>query len=106
MPKLEIEVSESELKKLKGGNQNAGPIKIVILQRGWVFVGRLSKTGSDCVLEDASCIRVWGTTRGLGELTEAPTSKTVLDKTGTVRFHELTVIATLDCSQTAWESKC
>lgn len=105
MPKVEIEVSDAELKKLKGAD-NQGPIKIAILQRGWVFVGRFSKTGSDCVLENASCLRQWGTTKGLGELVQGPTSKTLLDDAGTVRFHELGIVALIDCNQEKWASKC
>lgn len=105
MPKAEIEVSESELKKLKGSS-NDGPIKIAILQRGWVFIGRFKKNGSDCVLENSSCIRQWGTTNGLGELVDGPTSKTLLDKSGTVRFHELAAIALIDVNQENWGKKC
>lgn len=106
MPKVEIEVSESELKKLKGncGNSNS-PIKIVILQRGWVFVGRFSKVGTECKLDNAYCIRQWGTTKGIGELVSGPTSSTKLDDCGTVRFHELTIIASIDCEESKWNSK-
>lgn len=105
MPKVEIEVSEEQLKKLKCGNVE-GPIKIAILQRGWVFVGRYSKNGSDCVLENARCIRQWGTTKGLGELVSGPTSKTVLDDASTVRFNELGIICLIDVDQKGWEPKC
>lgn len=42
MPKIEIELSETEMRKLKGSDATKGPIKIAILQRGWVFVGRAS----------------------------------------------------------------
>lgn len=90
---------------IKNSNVNS-PIKIVILQRGWIFVGRFSKTGSDCVLENASCIRQWGTTKGLGELVSGPTSKTVLDEAGTVRFNEFTVVAMIDASESGWNKKC
>jgi hypothetical protein len=79
-------------------------IKIVILQRGWVFVGEFKKTGSQCSLTKAKNIRVWGTSKGLGELAISgpiPT-KTILDDCTTVRFHELTVIATLDCEESKW----
>lgn len=103
MAKLEVEVSEAQLRKLKGDSNS--PIKIVILQRGWVFVGRFKKTDQDCVLENANCIRSWGTTRGLGELVSGPTSNTKLDPAGTVRFHELTIIATIDCEESGWKSK-
>ena len=82
-------------------------IKIVILQRGWIMVGRFSRKGSDCKLSDASVIRSWGTTRGLGEIAEnGPTSTTKLDKCfGLVEFDYLTVVATLSCKETVWESK-
>jgi hypothetical protein len=81
-------------------------VKIVILQRGFVMVGEFSKEGSDCKLEKAAMIRRWGTTKGLGEIAESgPTPKTVLDPCGVVNFHELTVIASIDCKESAWASK-
>lgn len=106
MPKVEIEVSEQELKKLQKNTNSDSPVKIVILQRGWVFVGRFKKYERDCILENAYCIRQWGTTKGLGELVSGPTSKTILDEAGTVRFHELTIVATIDASESGWKSKC
>ena len=105
MPKVEIEVSAEELRKLQCKSSD-GPVKIVILQRGWIFVGRFKKTGSDCVLENASCIRQWGTTKGIGELVSGPTSKTVLDPCTNVRFHEMTIVALLDADEKGWLSKC
>ena len=84
----------------------SGNVKIVILQRGFVFVGRFSQDGSGCKLSQASCIRVWGTTRGLGEIaTGGPTNKTVLDPCPDVRFHELTIVASIDCVEEKWNSK-
>jgi hypothetical protein len=78
-------------------------IRIVILQRGWVLVGRFFQGGSDCKLEQASVIRKWGTEKGLGELVSGPTSSTVLDPCGVSRFHELAIVATLDCEAQKWE---
>ena len=79
-------------------------VKIVILQRGWVFVGRYSEVGMDCKLEDSKCIRQWGTTKGLGELAEnGPTDSTKLDKVNDVSFHELSVVALLDCNDKPWK---
>lgn len=78
-------------------------IMIAILQRGWVFVGKLGKNGSECVLSNAFNIRRWGTSNGLGELAEkGPLEETKLDKVGTVSFHELTTVALLDCNQDVW----
>ncbi len=80
------------------------PVRIVVLQRGWVFVGRYHQDGEDCRLEQAKCIRRWGTTQGLGELaTKGPVAgKTTLDPAPTVRFHALTVVATIDCPEAVW----
>lgn len=80
--------------------------KIVILQRGWVMVGKLQRKDSECKLYDASVIRVWGTTKGLGEIAESgPTSTTKLDKcNGVVEFDYLTVVATISCNKEKWES--
>lgn len=82
-----------------------GGIKIVVLQRGWVAVGRYSQDGYDCKLEDAAIIRNWGTSKGLPELIRGPIEgKTVLDKASQpIRFHELTVVLTLDCEEAGWK---
>jgi hypothetical protein len=83
-----------------------GDVKIVILQRGWVMVGRLSRDGDNCTLRNAAVVRVWGTTKGLPEIANGgPTGKTVLDHCeGDVEFHVLTVIATLACREEKWLS--
>lgn len=84
--------------------QYDGDIKIVVLQRGWVMVGRFEKSGSECKLHGASVIRNWGTTKGLGEIAAAgPTSSTKIDPTnGLVEFDYLTVVATISCNKVAW----
>ena len=84
--------------------QYDGEIKIVILQRGWVVVGRFERNGSDCKVHDASVIRNWGTTRGLGEIAkDGPTESTKIDPTnGLVEFDYLTVVASISCNQVAW----
>lgn len=81
-------------------------IRIVILQRGWVFVGRYCRSGDERWLENAYCIRIWGTTKGLSELKDGPTAKTVLDPAGRVDFHMLTEVATIKCDPKKWESVC
>ena len=87
----------------KGSQSFTGDIKIVILQRGWVYVGRFSRNGNDCQLTNASCIRTWGTTKGLQELVNGVTSKTVLDKCdGVVEFDWLTVVHTITVNPEKW----
>lgn len=79
-------------------------IRIVVAQRGWVFVGRYSATADEVTLEHARCVRRWGTTKGLGELAAGPTKSTVLDPAGTVRLHPLAVVATFDCDAEKWNA--
>jgi len=71
-------------------------VRIVILQRGWVVVGRWHRDGDDVTLTSASVIRRWGTSKGLGELANGPLSETKLDPAGTIRCHILAVVAAMD----------
>lgn len=84
-----------------------GEYRIVILQRGWVMIGRLEKIGSDCKLHNASVIRNWGTTKGLGELAmEGKKKDTKLDKCcGVVEFDYLTVVATISVNEDLWKNE-
>jgi len=85
-------------------NNIYSPIKIVVLQRGWVLVGQFERDGNDCKLYNASVIRSWGTTKGLGEIAkDGPTSSTKLDKCyGVVEFDYLTTVLTLNCEVSKW----
>ncbi len=82
----------------------SGELKIVLLQRGWVMIGKFERKGSECKLHNASVIRSWGTTKGLGEIAEGgPTSSTKLDPcNGVVEFDYLTVVATISCNPEKW----
>lgn len=107
---MKAEVNEIEINGvsyvLKGSDkiQYDGDVKIVVLQRGWVMVGRFEKSGSECKLHNASVIRSWGTTKGLGEIAaDGPTTSTKVDPTnGLVEFDYLTVVATISCNKSAW----
>ena len=82
------------------------PVRILVLQRGWAVVGRHHRDGVEHVLTDASVIRRWGTSRGIGEIALAgPTRDTVPDKAGTVRAHELATVLILDCDSAAWNGR-
>lgn len=91
--------------------QNAAPAlspsspthKIVIADRGWVFVGEASRTGDTLHLRNASVIRRWGTTSGLGQLAlHGPQKDTVLDPCGYVTIPLSSVVAELD-TMTPWK---
>lgn len=87
--------------------EHEGEIKIVVLQRGWVLIGKLKKNGDQCKLHNASVIRNWGTTKGLGELAESgPLSSTKLDKChGLVEFNELTMVLSIAVDESKWAAK-
>lgn len=81
-------------------------IKILVLQRGWVVVGRYEKQGQEVALTNASVVRRWGTSNGLGEIAKnGPLEDTKLDAcNGTVRAHELAVVLSIDCAADKWEA--
>lgn len=86
--------------------QFEGEYKIVVLQRGWVLVGIFEREGNDCQLHNASVIRIWGTTKGLGELAEGgPTDSTKLDKChGLVQFDYLTMVFSICVDPDKWQN--
>jgi hypothetical protein len=104
MDKLEIVKALLADSKESDTEYGGSEVKIVILQRGWVFVGRFSNKGSACKLTDASNVRTWGTTKGLGEIAEnGATDYTKLDKVNDDSFHELSVVAMIDCNDKSWK---
>jgi hypothetical protein len=81
-------------------------LQIVVLQRGWVVVGMVVVSGDDVTIGKASVVRVWGTTKGLGEIAmNGPTKDTVLDPCGVVRAHKGSVVMYIDCMETKWTGK-
>lgn len=79
--------------------------EILVLQRGWVIVGDVKRTegSEELVVENASVIRRWGTTKGLGQLAkDGPTSDTRLDACGTTKVHKLGVVLSMVADKTQW----
>lgn len=76
--------------------------KIVVLDRGFVYVGAVTIKDGFVNIANAKNIRVWGTTKGLGELVSGPLPKTVLDRTGNVRAPERALIALIDVESGKW----
>lgn len=76
--------------------------RIVVLQRGWVAVGDVTRTGPDWRIDDARVIRIWGTSKGLGELVDGPTGQTKIDDYGTIHAHELGVVLSLPVKADKW----
>lgn len=67
--------------------QNLGDKRIIVADRGWVFIGDCEDHDDGAVtIRNAQNIRYWGTTSGLGELVNGPIAgKTKYDPYGTVR---------------------
>ncbi|MHB1098345.1 MAG: hypothetical protein ACYCZR_02205 [Burkholderiales bacterium] len=82
-----------------------GEIKIAVLDRGFVYIGQVDATDPNMlILRNAKNIRVWGTTKGLGELVNGPLSGTKLDAVGTVRVPFRALISLIDVEQSKWMS--
>lgn len=62
-----------------------GDIKICVLDRGFVYVGRLERTGDEIVIRGARSLIRWGTNAHLGQLVGGPTVTTKLGDPCTVR---------------------
>lgn len=87
--------------------QHPTEIKIVVLQRGWVLIGRFERCENTCKLHSSSVIRNWGTTKGLGELAKSgPTKDTKLDPcNGLVEFDILTVVLMISVNEEKWKKE-
>jgi len=108
---MNTEINEVEINGIKyvrkdfitEQKQHEGDVKIVVLQRGWIYIGRFERIGNDCKLHNAYNIRSWGTTKGLPELVNGATSSTKLDKCeGIVEFDWLTIIHTITVNSKSW----
>ena len=75
---------------------------IVVLDRGFVYIGDVTVDGDWCLIANAKNIRVWGTTNGLGELVDGPTKNTKLDVVGNVRAPLRAVISIIDVKADKW----
>ena len=71
-----------------------GDKRIVVAERGWVFVGDCTDNEDGSVtIENTQNIRRWGTSRGLGELVNGPLTNTKYDPYGTVKTKSIAEIA-------------
>lgn len=71
--------------------------KIVVITSGWVVQGMVTELPDRLRIDNASVIRVWGTTAGLGQLAHSgPTTETVYDFAGVVECFNQAVIMQID----------
>ena len=70
---------------------------IVVLDRGFIYVGDISREGDFLKISKAKNIRIWGTEKGLGQLASGPTAKTVCDDVGKVLAPFKSIIHLVPC---------
>ena len=80
-----------------------GDVKIIVADRGFVYVGHCEETIDFVKLTGAKNIRSWGTTKGLGELVNGPLGATKLDSVGSIRIPNRAVISIIDVNQSKWK---
>src|SRR5208337_1531535 len=81
-------------------------IKIVVLDRGFVYVGKVSTDSDWCYIYEAKNIRVWGTTKGLGELAkDGPLGATKMDDCGDVQAPLRAVIHLMTAEASKWSKQ-
>lgn len=97
-----MEISENTItingkEYVEKGSQQSAPIgekRIIVAERGWVFVGNcVDKADGTVTISNARNIRVWGTSNGLGELANGAKSGTKHDAYGTVKCTPIITIA-------------
>ena len=97
------EVNINGKKFVREDSLTTGAMRIVICDRGWVFVGRYKEADGIAEITNSSVVRRWGTTAGLGELAhKGPLSNTKLDKCPTVRVAVSNIVACIDCQEEKW----
>jgi hypothetical protein len=84
--------------------QANGELKIVVLDHGFVYVGRFESDGSQIVIHGARSLIRWGTTAHLGELINGPLDNTKLGDRCTVRAMLEQVKHTIEVNQDAWNN--
>ena len=98
-----IKIDEIEYIRKDSIKETDGDIKIVVLDRGFVYVGQVSQEDDFYIIKNAKNIRQWGTTKGLGELASGPLANTKLDTFGTVRVPSRALISLIDVEQSKWK---
>ena len=98
-----IKIDEVEYVRKGSVKSFDGEIKIVVADRGFVYIGIVSESADFVTVNRCHNIRVWGTTKGLGELVNGPTSATKTDLVGTVKIPMRAVISIINVDNSKWK---
>ena len=102
---LKVRVNDVEYVRADSVAPPSGDIKIVVLDRSYVYVGYVKIEEDFVVISNAMNVRIWGTKKGLGELASSgPLANTLLDKYGTVKAPLRALISLIDVEQGKWSS--
>ena len=87
--------------------EDFGPIKIVVIERGFIYVGRVetdvaAASEDDVRIGDARSLIRWGSTQHLGELVNGPLANTKLGARCIVRVRRQQIIHMIEVNQDAW----
>ena len=102
-----------EIEKILGSKECSKPspsngstdhgLQIIILDRGYVYVGNVSIDDNWVLITTARNVRRWGTTKGLGELAaNGPLKDSIIDPVGTVRAPLRALIGLIECEASNW----
>ncbi len=82
-----------------------GVMSIVVADRGWVYIGKVEQETDWLTVLGARQITRWGTTKGLNELVDGPTSDTRLGAAADIRIPMRAVITVIPVVADKWEGK-
>lgn len=78
--------------------------RIAVIDKGFVYVGEIVRTSEGWLLSGAKNLRVWGTTKGLGELAlHGPTKSTVQDEVGEVFVPTHSMVHIISTDANKWK---
>jgi hypothetical protein len=80
-------------------------LQIVVLDRGFVYIGYVKTYAGWVHIANAWNIRKWGTTEGLGQLVNGPLADTRLDRVGNVRLPQHALIHLIAVNGEKWTNK-
>lgn len=82
------------------------PLKIVVIDQGWVVIGRIEERARKLVSTETAVIRKWGTDAGLGQLAlYGKREETILDPCGRIEIPIRSVLFTIDCDEERWTAE-
>lgn len=77
-------------------------LKIVVIDRGFVYIGKVTTDAEWCKITGCKNIRKWGSTKGLGELVNGPLGDTVLDACGDLNIPIHALISIMGVVEEKW----